>query len=73
MSLVKFDEVKHRLSLPRGERHHRARLTEQQVREIRRLHSKGVCCGCIVKVLDLTVSQSTVWECANYQTWVHVR
>jgi hypothetical protein len=61
------------MSQHRGDKHHRRRLSEADVRGIRQLHTKGVCCACIVKVLDLTVAQATVRDAANYRTWTHVR
>lgn len=58
---------------PAGDDHHAAKLTEESVRELRRLVALDVCVMCAVKVLDLEVAQSTAWDAANYTTWRHVR
>lgn len=60
--------------MSKGEKHHAAKLTEAQVRELRRLVEQvGVCVPCAGKVLGLRISRKTLWDAANYVTWIHVR
>jgi hypothetical protein len=55
---------------PRGERQHRSKLTEDQVREIRRLYSEGVTQAALVRMFG--VNQGTIWPLLNGKTWQHV-
>lgn len=61
----------HPESRPRGESHPRARLTEQQVREMRQLHREGV------RPVDLVarygVPKDVVSKVIHEITWRHVR
>jgi len=58
----------------RGEAHHSARLTEHDVRELRRLVERlGVCVPCAGKVLGLRISRGSLWDAASYKTWRHVK
>lgn len=58
----------------RGEAHHSARLTERDVRELRRLvEHAGVCVPCAGKVLGLRASRGSLWDAASYKTWRHVK
>jgi len=55
----------------RGERHHAARLTESDVRQMRRLHyDHELCIRCVSKIYD--VSYPTAWDAISYNTWRHV-
>jgi hypothetical protein len=56
-----------------GEGHHNSKLTEPQVKEVRRMVSEGVCLKCTRIILGITCSNSTLWDAANYTTWRHVR
>jgi uncharacterized protein with PIN domain len=59
-------------NLPVGEDHHSARMTEAQVRELRRLHHEvGICCRCASKVVG--VNRSAGYDAINFYTWKHVR
>lgn len=52
----------------RGERHHRAKLTADQVREMRRLNWEvGVCIRCLSKIYG--VKYPTAWDAINCVTW----
>jgi hypothetical protein len=57
---------------PIGENHPSVKMTEKDVRELRRLVAMDVCVNCAVKILGLNVSQTTAWEAANFMTWRHV-
>lgn len=57
---------------PIGKFHHASKLTDEKVRELRRLVAKDVCVPCACKVLGLDVAVTTAWDAANYQTWKHV-
>ncbi len=59
-------------NLPVGQDHHSAKLTEDAVRELRRLVGLDVCVNCARKVLGLNVHTATAWDAANYKTWRHV-
>lgn len=58
---------------PVGETHHGAKLTEQQVRDLRQMVADGICVCCAQKILKLECSYSTAWDAANYTTWRHVK
>jgi|APGre2960657373_1045057.scaffolds.fasta_scaffold90035_3 hypothetical protein len=62
-----------RNGVPAGDSHHASKLTEETVRELRRMAAEGICVGCAQKVLGLTCAYSTAWDAANYTTWRHVR
>jgi molybdenum-dependent DNA-binding transcriptional regulator ModE len=55
-----------------GEAHHNAKLTEEKVKELRRLVEEvGVCIVCAAKLMG--VSKGAAWDAARYVTWRHVR
>lgn len=55
----------------RGERHHRAKLTERDVVRMRELHEEyDICIRCVAKLYN--VKYTTAWDAINYQTWRHV-
>ena len=56
--------------IPNGIEHHRAKITEQDVREIRKLHSEGVFQEVIAKKFGL--GQSTVSTIIRRTGWKHV-
>lgn len=56
--------------VPRGERHYRARLTEDGVRQIRRLHADGGALSAIARFMGLPVV--TVHDVLHGKTWNHV-
>ena len=59
---------------PIGEQHHAAKLTEAQVRELRRLvHDVGLCTRCANKVVAPNVSAQSAYEAAHFYTWKHVQ
>ena len=57
--------------VPRGQAKGNHKLTEDQVREIRKILSRGV-----ITQLDISkrygVSPSTIWKIANGRSWTHV-
>lgn len=53
-----------------GERHHKARLTDDAVRMIRCLHAEGIPMESIGKRFDVT--KQTVWGIVHRKTWVHI-
>lgn len=53
-----------------GERNGRAKLTEEQVRQIRKLKREGTMASQLLKVFS--VSKSTMWGVINGNTWKHV-
>lgn len=54
-----------------GERHPKAKLSEEDVRSIRALREAGMSYPRIARKFGLGVM--TVWSAANYWTWTHVR
>lgn len=54
----------------RGEHHYRSRLTENDVREIRRLASSGIYQKDIAR--RYSIRQGTVWAAISRKTWKHV-
>jgi len=56
--------------VPRGERHYRARLTEDGVRQIRRLHADGGALSAIARHMGLPLG--TVHDVLHRKTWIHV-
>ena len=62
-----MNTVNHR----QGEKHYRAVLTEDKVREIRRLHDEvGMCTKCICLLHG--INRGTCWDALSYVTWKHV-
>lgn len=58
--------------MPVGEAHHAAKLTEANVRELRRLHyDVGVCikCACLI----VGCKKQTGYDAITFVTWRHVR
>lgn len=55
---------------PRGESHPRAKLTADQVRQIRKLHSQGFSTNVIAR--NYKVSKWNVDEIVKNRTWTHV-
>lgn len=55
----------------RGESHHRAKLTEAMVHEVRRLHAEGVG-GCRTLARRFGVTKHTVQSIVLRETWKHV-
>jgi hypothetical protein len=51
---------------------HRAKLTEEQVKEIRKLHAMGVRPGIIREMLNLQIKRNAMSRVVNYETWRHV-
>lgn len=57
----------------RGEEHYCAKLTEENVIEIRRLVNElDLCCTCVRKLLKLECSNHAIWEAASGITWKHL-
>lgn len=56
---------------PRGERHGMSRLTEESVREIRRIYAAGEA-GQVALAKRFNVTQTTVWRVLNGGGWAHV-
>lgn len=60
-----------RLKLRRGKDHHKTKLTEDQVKEIRRLHSEQN-----ISTYELSyqfdVGQSNIWNIVNRKTWKEI-
>lgn len=60
-----------RLKLRRGKDHHKTKLTEDQVKEIRRLHSEEK-----ISTYELSyqfdVGQSNIWNIVNFKSWKHL-
>lgn len=56
--------------VPRGEEHSNAVLTEELVREIRRLHSKGNGYGRIARAVG--ISRAQVQRVVKRVAWAHV-
>lgn len=55
-----------------GIEHHNAKLNDEKVREMRRLHQdKGLCIKCIA--IMHKVPYPTAWQAINYETWKHVK
>lgn len=54
----------------KGERHSLAKLTNDEVRQIRRLHSEGVRSGKIAKRFG--IDRTNVWQIATRRTWRHI-
>ena len=54
----------------RGESHPRAKLTSQQVRQIRELYSKGFSTNIIAR--NFKVSTWNVEEIVKRKTWTHI-
>lgn len=55
----------------RGEEHHNAKLTEDKVRELRRLVEEvDICIACAAKIVG--VNKGTAWDAVHYKTWKHV-
>lgn len=50
-----------------------ARMTKDQVRDLRLLVQRGVCVACAGKLLGLPVKYVTLWDAVNYRTWKHVK
>lgn len=61
-----MDKVAHGLS-NRGVRHGMAKLTAEQVREIRQRHAAGETQSQLAGAFD--ISQTTIWEIASGRTW----
>lgn len=57
--------------IARGERHHGARLTENDVREIRSLHAGGM--GCAAIAARYGMSQTHIYDIAARRYWAHVQ
>ena len=58
--------------MPIGEAHHKAKLTEALVRELRRLHyDLGLCQTCACKLQG--VHPQTGHDAISFITWKHVR
>lgn len=55
---------------PRGEGHHKAKLTEEQVRDIRRRKAQGEGAGSVARVFG--VSKRTVQMIMRGKLWKHV-
>lgn len=56
---------------PRGEKHPNAKLTSEQVREMRSLNwERGICINCLSKIFG--VNYRTVWKVVNMVTWKNV-
>mgnify|MGYP000170745790 CR=1 FL=1 len=55
---------------PRGESHPRAKLTAEQVRQIRGLYSKGFSTNVIAR--NFKVSTWNIEEIVKRKTWTHV-
>lgn len=55
---------------PSGERHHNAKLTEADVREIRRLFAAGAACRALARRYGL--SRNTMTNVVRGETWKHV-
>lgn len=53
-----------------GERHHKAKLTEEQVRTIRCLHAEGVAVAPLAK--EFGVTWTNVKMIVTRQTWRHL-
>lgn len=58
---------------PAGQSHHAAKLTENAVQELRKLHQSGICIKCAMFFLNLSISYQSAWDAVNYATWKHVR
>lgn len=58
------------VSVPRGEGHHRAKLTEHLVREARRRHAGGESVASLSCLFD--VSKETIREAVTRKSWKHV-
>lgn len=58
--------------MPRnGQAHHNAKLTPDQVCELRRLHYDiGLCKTCAAYLVG--VNRQTAWDAITYKTWAHV-
>ncbi len=57
-----------------GEKHHCAKLTDDLVREARRLKENvGLCGPCIHKLMQLDISLQSLHDALSYRTWRHVR
>lgn len=60
-----------RLKLRRGKDHHKAKLTEAQVKEIRRLHTEEK-----ISTYELSyqfdVGQSNIWNIVNRKIWKEI-
>ncbi len=55
---------------PRGEQHSKAKMTEEGVREMRRLHRKGFGYRRLARAFG--VSMSTAQQIIRRRTWAHV-
>lgn len=60
----------HMPSVVRGEDHHQARLTENDVRTIRERHAAGVSGYRLAK--DYSVAKNTIYSIVRRTTWTHV-
>ena len=54
-----------------GERNGHAKLTEWQVREMRRLHGEGLTCTALSQ--KYAISRVTAWQIVNRRRWRHIR
>lgn len=61
------------MSAPKGESHHKAKLTEEDVREIRRRRADGETIESIWLSFPHVESYSTIGYAARGSTWRHVK
>lgn len=57
----------------RGEAHHKAKITDDDVREIRRLRAAGLSYTQITDAIDWKIDVSTVRFVVKGLTWRHVK
>ena len=60
------------LNSVRGESHHAAKLTEEKVQILRKLHYETGLCKCCSAAL-VGVNHQTAWDAISYRSWKHVR
>lgn len=57
----------------KGEAHHKAKLTEDEVREIRRIRAEeGLSCTKLAERIDWKVDTSTIHRIIRREGWSHV-
>ena len=59
-----------RPNLPKGEMHHKAKLTADKVRQIRQLHEQGVSYSRLVQ--QFGISKTNIADICHRRTWQHI-
>ncbi len=69
-----IDKVRaNRQSYTRGEHSGQSKVTEEQVRQIRRLRAAGITCKEVVRILGIDLDPSQVSRIGNRVWWSHIQ